>query len=78
MISAGMSDDKTVKWSDGLPFVQFMKNHAFHLCIKQTPYKAMLGNKHRVELTTSSSPNDVISPVEREEDLKTSMTLKLT
>lgn len=70
MSASWISDNKTVKWSEGLPFVQFMKNRAYHTGIRQTPYKAMFGIEPRVGLTTSSLPPDLISSLEREEDLE--------
>lgn len=70
IIAAWMSDNNSVQWAEGLPYVQFMKNRAFHSGIKQSPYKAMFGIEPRVGLTTSSLPIDVISSLEKEEDLE--------
>jgi hypothetical protein len=43
MLASRMKDNHTTNWSNGLRFVQFMKNRAFHSGIKQSSYKAMFG-----------------------------------
>ncbi|KMQ82993.1 krab-a domain-containing protein 2-like protein [Lasius niger] len=43
MLASWMKDNNTTKWSNGVRFVQFMKNRALHSGIKQSPYKAMFG-----------------------------------
>ncbi|XP_049886670.1 KRAB-A domain-containing protein 2-like [Pectinophora gossypiella] len=43
MISSWLKDKNSTKWSEGLRYVQFMKNRAFHSGIKQSPYKALFG-----------------------------------
>ncbi|XP_074041468.1 LOW QUALITY PROTEIN: KRAB-A domain-containing protein 2-like [Leptinotarsa decemlineata] len=54
MISTWMQDEKTDRWSEGLRFVQLMKNRA----------------KVKVGLTTSSLPRDILDSINSEEDLE--------
>lgn len=70
MLSAWMNDSNTTKWSEGLRYVQFMKNRAFHSGIKQSPYKAMFGAEPRVGLSTTSIPSELLKDIEDEEDLR--------
>ncbi|XP_023312526.1 KRAB-A domain-containing protein 2-like [Anoplophora glabripennis] len=49
MISSWLKDNDSTKWSEGLRYVQFMKNPAFHSGIKQSPYKALFGIEPRDE-----------------------------
>ncbi|XP_031332774.1 KRAB-A domain-containing protein 2-like [Photinus pyralis] len=69
MLASWMADNKTTKWSEGLRYVQFMKNRAFHSGIKQSPYKAMFGMDPRVGLSTSSLPSEIFKDINDEEDL---------
>ncbi len=41
MLSSWLENNHTSKWSEGLRFVQLMKNRAFHEGIKCSPYEAM-------------------------------------
>ncbi|GFX05830.1 KRAB-A domain-containing protein 2 [Trichonephila clavipes] len=43
MITAWMNDNHTDKESEGLLFVQFAKNTAYHEGIRQSPYETMFG-----------------------------------
>lgn len=70
MLAAWMKDNQSTKWSEGLRYVQFMKNRSFHSGIKQSPYKAMFGIEPRVGLSTSSLPSDVLKDIQNEEDLR--------
>ena len=60
MIATWMQDEKTDQWSEGLRFVQLMKNRALHSGIKRSPYEALFGCKVKVGLTTSSIPHDML------------------
>ncbi|GFQ92887.1 KRAB-A domain-containing protein 2 [Trichonephila clavata] len=42
MLCTWMQDNKSDRWSEGLRFIQFMKNRAHHSGIKSTPYEALL------------------------------------
>jgi hypothetical protein len=54
----------------GIKFVQFQKNLSYHSGIKRTPYKAMFGVEAKVGLTSSSLPDEIISKISTEDDLK--------
>jgi transposase InsO family protein len=41
MLSGWLKDNETTKWSEGLRFVQFMKNRSFHSGIRRSPYEAV-------------------------------------
>ncbi|KHJ40188.1 integrase core domain protein [Trichuris suis] len=70
MLCTWMQDKKTDQWSEGLRFVQLMKNRAFHSGIKRTPYEALFGCKAEVGLATSSLPQDVLQDIQTEEQLE--------
>nr|XP_022900153.1 KRAB-A domain-containing protein 2-like [Onthophagus taurus] len=74
MLASWMRDNKTTNWSNGLRFVQFMKNRAFHSGIKQSPYRAIFGSEPKVGLMTSNLPLEVISKLEDEEQLQVAIT----
>lgn len=54
MVFAWCKDNGTTKWSQGLRFVQFQKNRAFHSGIKRSPFEAMFGCPPKVGLKDSS------------------------
>jgi hypothetical protein len=66
MLCTWMQDKKTDHWSEGLRFVQ-LKNRAYHSGIKRTPYEAVFGCKAKVDLTTSSLPQDVLQDIQEEQ-----------
>lgn len=70
MITTWMQDHKTSKWSEGLKFIQLMKNSALHSGIKRSPYEAMFGCPPRHGLSTSKLPTEVLANLETEEDLQ--------
>lgn len=70
MLATWCRDNNTQKWSEGLRFIQFMKNRALHSGIKMSPYKAMFGIEPRVGLRTSTLSEEVISNMRTEEDLE--------
>ncbi|XP_045447725.1 uncharacterized protein LOC123656048 [Melitaea cinxia] len=49
MIGSWMKDNVSTKWSEGLRYIQFMKNRAYQSGIKQSPYKALFGIEPRNE-----------------------------
>ncbi|KAG2466072.1 GRAA protein, partial [Polypterus senegalus] len=66
-----MQDEKTDCWSKGIPFVQLMKNRAFHSGIQRTPYEALFGCK--VKLSQNAQLGKSISTLslpDFEEDVK--------
>ncbi|XP_061724387.1 uncharacterized protein LOC133530493 [Cydia pomonella] len=74
MLASWMHDNKSTNRSNGLKFVQFMKNRAFHSGIKQSPYQAMFGTKPKVGLTTSKFPLEIINGLNNEEELQLAIT----
>ncbi|XP_045446150.1 uncharacterized protein LOC123654245 [Melitaea cinxia] len=78
MLASSMEDNKTTnccnRCVNGLKFVQFMKNIAFHSGIKQSPYQVMFGTEPKVGLTTSNLLLEIISGLHNEEDLKVAIT----
>jgi hypothetical protein len=65
-----MHENSCKVWQVGIKFVQFQKNLSYHSVIKRTPYKAMFGVEAKVGLTSSSLPDDIISKISTEDDLK--------
>lgn len=70
MLITWMQTNITSKWSEGLKFIQLMKNRAFHAGIIQSPYEAMFGSKIKVGLSDSIFPKDCINQITTEEDLQ--------
>uniref|UniRef100_A0A8C4RLZ2 Integrase catalytic domain-containing protein n=1 Tax=Erpetoichthys calabaricus TaxID=27687 RepID=A0A8C4RLZ2_ERPCA len=70
MLSTWMADNQTNKWSEGIQFVQFMKNHGYHSAIKRSPYGAMFGCPAKVGLSSSITPQSVLHSINTEEDLE--------
>ncbi|XP_018564473.2 KRAB-A domain-containing protein 2-like [Anoplophora glabripennis] len=70
MLSTWLEDNNTKKWSEGLRFVQLMKNRAHHTGINCTPYEAMFGTKLKVGLKSSSIPHEALLDINSEEDLE--------
>ena len=56
-------------WTVGLEFVQQQKNCAHHTGINRTPNKAMFGEDHKVGLTSSSLPPEILERLKSEDDL---------
>lgn len=53
LLATWMETNKTEKWSEGLKFVQAMKNKAYHEGIKCSPYEAMFGCPMKLGLANS-------------------------
>ncbi|CAG5024424.1 unnamed protein product [Parnassius apollo] len=70
MLMTWMKDENCEKWSEGLRFVQLMKNRAYHHGIKRPPYQAMFGCDVKVGLRSSALPTETIENIENEEDLE--------
>uniref|UniRef100_A0A8C4RCU6 Integrase catalytic domain-containing protein n=1 Tax=Erpetoichthys calabaricus TaxID=27687 RepID=A0A8C4RCU6_ERPCA len=70
MLTTWMADNQTNKWSEGIQFVQFMKNRGYHSAIKRSPYEAMFGCPAKVELSSSIIPQSVLHSINTEEDLE--------
>ncbi|XP_047505092.1 KRAB-A domain-containing protein 2-like [Pieris napi] len=74
MLMTWMNDENCKRWSEGLKFVQLMKNRAFHDGIKRAPYTAMFGSDVKVGLASSSLPKEVIVNIHTEEELEKMLT----
>lgn len=70
MLTTWLITNQTTKWSEGLKYVQLMKNRAFREGIKQTPYEALFGRRMKLGLKTSNLPVEYIEQLEIEEDLE--------
>ena len=73
MLASWMKDNSTKNWSNGLKFVQFMKNRSFYSGIKQTSYRAMFGTEPREGLTSSLLPLGIFGKIDHEDDLQISI-----
>lgn len=58
-----MQNNNTNKWSEGLQFVQFMKNKAYHSKIKRSPYNAILGTDSMTSLSSSILTHTVLQEI---------------
>lgn len=54
MLICWLKDNQTTKWSEGLRFVQYMKNSSFHRGINRSPYEAMFGQTPKLGLKSKS------------------------
>ncbi|XP_053607024.1 KRAB-A domain-containing protein 2-like [Plodia interpunctella] len=70
ILSMWMEVNNTNKWSDGLRFVQIIKNREYHTGINGSPYEAMFGKRLKIGLKSSSIPNEALLDVNSEEDLE--------
>ncbi|XP_050313667.1 KRAB-A domain-containing protein 2-like [Anthonomus grandis grandis] len=70
MLMTWMDDKNCTRWSEGLRFVQLMKNRAYHDGIKQAPYAAMFGHDIKVGLSTPAFPREAIENLRTEEELE--------
>ena len=69
MLTTWMETNNTTKWSEGLRFVQAIKNRAYHEGIKCSPYEAMFGVSMKLGIASSVVPRNLISNITTE-DLK--------
>lgn len=70
MLSTWMETNQLSKWSEGLKFIQAMKNRAYHEGIKCSPYEAMFGSQMKIGIATSAIPKDMIGLLKSVEDLE--------
>ena len=70
MLMAWLQSNLATHWSDGLQFIQVMKNRAYHESIKCSLYKVMFGQPMKVRLKTSILPDDAIDDISAEEELE--------
>ena len=74
ILTTWMQDNNTNKWSEGLRFVQFMKNKAYHSGIKRSPYNAMFGTDPKTGLTSSILPHTILQEIPSTENRKRKQT----
>ncbi|XP_060861774.1 KRAB-A domain-containing protein 2-like [Metopolophium dirhodum] len=67
MLASWLQDNKTKKWSNGLKFVQSMKNRVYHHGTKHSQYEAMFGTPPKIGLTSSLLPVNMIAKLKIEE-----------
>lgn len=70
MLAAWMETNNTSKWSEGLPFVQAMKNRAYHEGITCSPYEAMFGVPMKLGLANLVGLRNKLNDIHSEEDLE--------
>ncbi|XP_023212442.1 KRAB-A domain-containing protein 2-like [Centruroides sculpturatus] len=70
MLSTWMETNQLSKWSEGLRFIQAMKNRAYHEGNKCSPYEAMFGCPMKMGLATSAIHSNMIRVIRFEEDLE--------
>lgn len=75
MLSTWMESNKTASWTEGLRFVQAMKNRAYHEGIRCSPYEAMFGAPMKLGITSLAGLREVYKDLESEEDLESAMGL---
>lgn len=78
ILATWLQDNKTKKWSEGLKFVQLMKNQSLHHGIKCSPYEAMFGCSTKIGLKSSVLPISIINKLKTEEDLEAAITSMTT
>jgi len=70
MLATWMETNNTTKWSEGLRFVQAMKNRAYHEGIKCSPYEAMFGVPMKLGIANSVLLRNLTINMTTEEDLE--------
>jgi len=70
MFTTWTAEHKTKTWSQGLRFVQYMKNRALRVGIKRGPFEAMFGMPARIGLERTGLPTDLCQLLENEEELE--------
>jgi hypothetical protein len=70
MLTTWKAENKTKTWSEGLRFVQYMKNRALHVGIKRSPFEAMFGMPARIGLERTGLPTDLCHLLANEEELE--------
>jgi len=70
MLATWMETNNTTKWSEGLRFVQAMKNRAYHEGIICLPYEAMFGVPMKLGIANSVLLRNLTINMTTEEDLE--------
>ena len=70
ILATWLETNSTTQWSEGLRFVQAMKNRAYHEGIKCSPYEAMFGVPMELGIANSVFPRNLTINMTTEEDLE--------
>ena len=70
MLATWMETNNTTKRSEGLRFVQAMKNRAYHEGMKCSPYEAMFGVPMKLGIAKSVLPRNLTINMATEEELE--------
>jgi len=70
MMITWVQDRKCFHWSEGLRFIQLMKNKTYHSDIKRTPHEALFGTKIKVGLSENMLSDNAALIIDSEEDLR--------
>jgi len=70
MLITWMKTNNCKSWSEGLRFVQLMKNRAYHDGIKRSPYMAMFGTDVKIGLSSSLLPAETVEKLTTEQELE--------
>lgn len=70
MLITWMQDRKSSHWSEGLRFIQLMKNETYHSGIKMTPHEALFGTKIKLGLSEDILSDNAAQNIDSEEDLR--------
>ena len=69
ILACWLRENDTLKWGDGLRFVQWQKNNRHHRGIGRSPYQAMFGDNRYRDYRGAALPNEVWQNIETEEQL---------
>uniref|UniRef100_A0A8C2S687 Integrase catalytic domain-containing protein n=2 Tax=Capra hircus TaxID=9925 RepID=A0A8C2S687_CAPHI len=70
MLSAWMQSNHSRHWTEGLRFMQVVRNQAFDGSLQQSPYEAMFGCKAKFGLYSSHLPRETVAVLHTEEELE--------
>ena len=65
-----LADNQNKKWREGVRYLQFMTNRAYHSAVKRSPYEAMFDCLTKVGLFSSTTSKSVLNSINTEEDLE--------
>ena len=74
MLTTWMQGNQSTSWSNGLKFIEFMKNRTCHSGIKRSLYEAMFGCAARVELSTTAILKEALNSLVEEDQLQNTLT----
>ena len=65
MVENWITDEKSMKWTECLKFIQFQRNNEYDSDLKMSPFEALFGNRNKFV----KSENDIESSVDNENSL---------